>query len=212
MKYSRVIFTSVVTILTFLSVVYTSCTKSTIEYNACASMQCQNGGVCEEGFCNCPPDYTGVYCETKIEPCKDIVCLNGGNCVNGDCICAAGYEGKKCEDEIRTKFLGEWKGLNYCDNSLFDINMTIIENKDSVLVVIINNPAGIDKNPAVTGKLVGQEIIFSDHEVSAGLYISGKLTYTPVSPGVSEPHIVLDFTMKTDQGNSKDCQAIYTKE
>jgi len=60
MKHTRAIFlTTIVTLLTFGAVVYTSCQK-----DRCKRLICQNGGTCQDGFCICASGYTGRYCET----------------------------------------------------------------------------------------------------------------------------------------------------
>lgn len=60
MKNTRAIFlTTIVTLLTFGAVVYTSCQK-----DRCKRLICQNGGTCQDGFCICASGYTGRYCET----------------------------------------------------------------------------------------------------------------------------------------------------
>ncbi len=51
--------TLILTLLTFGSIVYTSCRK-----DYCKNMVCQNGGTCNDGACICPQGYTGTYCET----------------------------------------------------------------------------------------------------------------------------------------------------
>lgn len=32
----------------------------------CAGINCQNGGVCVNGDCNCPDGYTGTFCQTQL--------------------------------------------------------------------------------------------------------------------------------------------------
>jgi len=34
----------------------------------CDDVICYNGGVCDDGDCNCPLDYSGSSCETRISP------------------------------------------------------------------------------------------------------------------------------------------------
>jgi len=43
----------------------------------CKDQICLNGGVCDEGNCQCPDGYSGSNCETKVD---------GYNCFNGDCV------------------------------------------------------------------------------------------------------------------------------
>ncbi len=67
--------------------------------DACATVTCQNGGICESGDCYCPDGYTGEYCEMIIvqDPCATLQCYNGGSCVNGGCLCPEMYYGSNCQ-------------------------------------------------------------------------------------------------------------------
>lgn len=81
--------------------------------------KCQNRGYCSPGdpnVCICPPEFTGLYCETPvrshyrqpastINPCTHSPCRNGGTCVNHEeygrssytCDCKLGYAGVNCQ-------------------------------------------------------------------------------------------------------------------
>ena len=37
---------------------------NTDENNSCDGIVCQNGGTCDDGSCDCPPGFTGEFCET----------------------------------------------------------------------------------------------------------------------------------------------------
>jgi hypothetical protein len=41
-----------------------SCAKP----DPCEELVCQNGGVCEDGTCNCPEGFAGQFCETALLP------------------------------------------------------------------------------------------------------------------------------------------------
>ena len=85
-------------------VCYTSCSEKD---NKCKNADCQNGGVCSNGFCTCPAGYTGTHCELQ-DKCYGVTCLHAGTCSNGICNCTVGYEGKYCDTASRDKFLGNW--------------------------------------------------------------------------------------------------------
>lgn len=53
-----ILLTTVLTLLTFGTVIYTSCRK-----DYCKNMVCQHGGTCSDGQCKCPDGYTGRFCE-----------------------------------------------------------------------------------------------------------------------------------------------------
>ncbi|KAI8480747.1 hypothetical protein Bbelb_415400 [Branchiostoma belcheri] len=81
---------------------------SCVEFDACASAPCANGGVCNrliEGYtCTCASGYGGDSCEVNINDCVRNPCLNNGTCVDGvnsyTCLCSDGYTGKTCQEDI----------------------------------------------------------------------------------------------------------------
>lgn len=57
------------------------------------------------GFvCQCPPNYSGTYCEISLDACRSMPCQNGATCVNVGadyvCECVPGYAGQNCEIDI----------------------------------------------------------------------------------------------------------------
>lgn len=70
-----------------------SCNEDT---NPCQDVQCQNGGVCQDGTCQCPPGWGGLDCSLSI--CGTAYCQNGGLCVDNVCQCPDGYFGEFCEN------------------------------------------------------------------------------------------------------------------
>ena len=87
--------------------------------NYCYPDPCLNNATCDsvvDSFiCTCSGDYTGLLCDSKINPCEllpDDYC-NNGTCVNEGnsmyCQCNEGYSGSKCEFDIICS-------LNPCQN------------------------------------------------------------------------------------------------
>ena len=74
----------------------------------CNHIACQNGGVCTDGTCDCPSEWTGQFCETIS--CELRECQNGGVCLWGGCVCPPGYIGAECESRITDNLIGEWEG------------------------------------------------------------------------------------------------------
>ena len=76
--------------------------------NLCQIEQpCQNNATCidQPGFyiCNCPSNYFGDRCETKIDYCASRPCRNDGLCLDGmsgfSCLCLDGFTGEICQNK-----------------------------------------------------------------------------------------------------------------
>lgn len=59
-------FGTVIAIMIFTAVTYTSCTK-----DKCKDVTCQNGGTCTDGVCSCPSGFEGTNCETASTVISD---------------------------------------------------------------------------------------------------------------------------------------------
>ena len=75
--------------------------------NTCDSIECQNGGSCTDGACECPTGYGGDNCETFLT-CEVLqpFCPTNSACEIEDgeavCYCINGYEGESCDTLIRS--------------------------------------------------------------------------------------------------------------
>jgi hypothetical protein len=75
--------------------------------NSCDSIECQNGGSCTDGACDCLAGYGGDNCETFLT-CDVLspLCPANSTCAieNGqaECYCNNGYEGANCDTLTRS--------------------------------------------------------------------------------------------------------------
>src|SRR6476660_3846008 len=67
-KKRGLVIATVLTLFSFFSVAYMSCTKTDRDPTSCEGVGalCKNGSHCYKGICVCPVGYTGPYCETLI--------------------------------------------------------------------------------------------------------------------------------------------------
>lgn len=91
------LFTHVIAVFAVMQL--TSC-------NECKDVTCLNGGVCEDGTCECPAGFSGSSCEVE-DKCvtNNVTCLNEGVCIDGECDCEPFYRGADC--------------ANYCKNGRY---------------------------------------------------------------------------------------------
>ncbi len=109
---------------------------TTVSCDECIGMfgkekvQCNNGGTCNDGECDCLKGYSGPSCDS-LDLCElnDVDCVFG-LCVNGDCNCQDGYEGQLCEIETREKFLGSYTISEYCDPLDTLVGHTMVIDRD----------------------------------------------------------------------------------
>lgn len=64
--------------LLFVTLCFTACKKENPD--PCENVQCQNGGSCDDGTCDCPTGFTGTNCETaaQTDPCDNITATFNG--------------------------------------------------------------------------------------------------------------------------------------
>jgi hypothetical protein len=86
--------------LAFAALAFTGCEKE--DPDPCMEKTCLNGGICDDGRCDCPTNYSGDECQIFTNPdrCATITCFNGGTCVNGSCVCPNGWTGSSCQTQV----------------------------------------------------------------------------------------------------------------
>lgn len=101
----------------------------------CKNVDCKNGGVCNDGSCDCPPGYSGAQCEI-FDSCYNIVCLNGGVCVSGDCNCVPGYEGIDCSIRSQDKYVGTYSAADACTSGTYHYSPAITSSQEITKILI----------------------------------------------------------------------------
>lgn len=160
-----------------------NCTER--ETGPCSPNPCLNEGQCEVAsqsqrgdvfstyLCNCPPETTGVHCETSlpgshpssaqdVNECQDQPCLNGGTCrdLNGDfkCHCPSPYVGKRCQLRCISRLGLEGGGISEAHIRASSVRYTLMglqrwgpELARLNLKGLVNawSPAPHDRNPSI---------------------------------------------------------------
>jgi len=81
----------------------------------CDNINCENGGQCSLGVCDCPEGFGGEFCEKELI-CRTgaLECQNGSACKGTWCDCQDFYIGDSCEMVFGQQYFGEYYGLATC--------------------------------------------------------------------------------------------------
>jgi hypothetical protein len=104
----------------------------------CEKVNCLNGGACNDGTCVCVVGFGGEFCQTP-EPCELISCENGATCNNGECSCAEGYTGTNCQNEIRSRFIGTFRGTRNHFSCSGPFYAVITGSPNGIMKIVISN-------------------------------------------------------------------------
>ncbi|KAG7322395.1 hypothetical protein KOW79_013741 [Hemibagrus wyckioides] len=94
--------------------------------NPCLGALCQNGATCNSLLsgafsCSCPPQYTGMLCETEVSSCVPTPCRNRGECkaVGSTflCGCPKGFTGLICDEDVNECEREECENGGTCVNT-----------------------------------------------------------------------------------------------
>lgn len=122
--------------------------------------------------------------------------------------CDAGFEGTDCKTEMRTKFLGDWKGTDVCTTGTYsNITITNSSASSSNLTISIKNIGGFGATEIISGTISttnSSQLTFTNQALSGSRTISGTLTISGTSLSNS-------YTVTPASGPADVCAGTYTK-
>lgn len=164
--------------------------------DVCEGTVCENGGVCEDGLCDCPDGYVGQLCEIELDACDlkgcdatgTDTCLISSVTGEANCICASGFEGDKCLDRWEGKYSGNYTANEICDGSSGNFPMSVQIGPDPGQITLVNFTNEQPNN--IPAKVVGilltstafriyqQFMPFGEVEGQGGLRQDGAIEYS----------------------------------
>ncbi|MEM6262971.1 MAG: hypothetical protein AAGI38_10720 [Bacteroidota bacterium] len=131
------------------------CLFPACDQDGCDDLNCQNGGVCVDGSCDCPEGVLGKECEIVLDPCDVKACVAGqtDTCAVGAsgarCVCSFGFEGEQCEDSWADKFTGDFIVSENCgSNRSFDVQVVTGPRFNQITIANFNNKVIPDSQTA----------------------------------------------------------------
>jgi hypothetical protein len=176
----------------------------------CATRSCENGGVCIDGFCDCPPGFTGTNCELSLDPCDRQACdpNRSSSCVsNGEearCICKDGFEGERCAQAWTTKFLRRYEVDEICNGTDQNFFSQIVEGprfKQLTIQNFHNQTSAIESARIVAEMVTSNVAKYNDQFMTFGK-VDGSVNY------LDDGQLALSYTIITDT-DTLDCVATY---
>jgi hypothetical protein len=156
------------------------------EEDPCENRDCQNGGVCIDGRCDCPDTFTGVTCELSLDPClsKNCVSAQTADCVsNGEvatCICEQGYEGALCSDPWTDKYPGRYEVTETCngETQVFFANIESGPRFNQLTLVNFNNQTSAITSAKVVADLIQSSVASFRNQFMTFGKVDGSVNYT----------------------------------
>lgn len=142
-----------------------------------------------EPVCECPPYWTGRYCQLKVDQCDDkqSVCMNNGKCINGKCSCLLNWTGRFCESTAIARIKSSYMAF---ENN----EMTAISLKSKFSVVRVRNRGFMIARVSVTTSdrslLVGEESMQYEQRHIIGI-LGEQLFIIPINNGNDSSSLVI---------------------
>ena len=169
----------------------------------CVNLNCQNGGTCVDGECQCPEGFIGPECVTELDPCliKQCVEAQSNDCMVNDqnqavCICKDGYEGDLCENLWTDKFTGQFTCIEECDGESLTFPVRIEEGPEFKRITIVNFHNQFNEDLQLEAKLVATLITPTVVEMKNQFMFFGLVEGSGLWQ--NEDLIGLNYTITTD--------------
>lgn len=195
----------------FLALVICIMGMTACSEESCTAIVCENGGVCEDGDCQCPEGFIGQSCEVAIDPCLNQDCGNGvceqTNTGETRCLCEEGYEGESCNIVWSSKFLGDWVAAESCNGGQLTFAAPIVDGPRFQRFTIENFH---DATSATSGaKVVATLLSPASFEIQPQFMefgrVSGQGTFQ-----ASTQQIIISYEI-ANPGDTLECVATFTR-
>lgn len=182
---------------------------------ACSGIDCENGGTCNDGKCDCLKGYYGDNCELKdFCDLNEVICVYG-DCVDGVCECTNGYEKADCSVAARDKFLGTYSIKEACDplDTVVGYSMAITQDIQNPANMYLSNVFNDEQFPingffskikAVPTPNTNKFKIPNQDPDANGKFISGDGTLVVLDSATTQ--ITINYTATMKNGKSYTCQ------
>ncbi len=197
--------------------------------NTCDSIECQNGGSCTDGACDCPAGFGGDNCETFLTcdvlsplcPANSTSDVDGGEAA---CFCNAGYEGASCDTLTRQFYTNGntlYTPLDVCTvggpvtpGQTFTYNAVKFSNGATADEFVMENFGGFD-TPVINvkGKISGLNTftVASQTQTGWGLTVKGQdNTNGTLNRTINK--VTLPYQITYDDASVDKCTVEFTRQ
>jgi hypothetical protein len=177
----------------------------------CENVNCENGGICIDGRCDCPEGFTGQRCEVELDPCLQLQCANADTCLvdnqgRARCVCQQGYEGIRCDSLWVSKYLGRFNVDESCGSTnTFSVDITSGPRFGAITIANFHNQAG----SSGTAKVVAEALTANNLIIPVQFMHFGQVEGSgSFGPGFFQ--FTLNYTIINNQDTTR-CSAIFAR-